>query len=369
MIELRELRESMILNLEAFVKQSSTSSLITSSYISYYRGLNVTTSFGFGKSSYVPWISFCGDQQTTSNGVYPVLLLYKSINILVLAYGVSSLNKPKFEWNFKDGEKQTIKSFLQDRKYDIGRKDLNKYLNSYVYKTYDLNVNVDYGKIADDLDSIISIYQEFLVEKLGLNKTAPFIRSNERDEYYKQEKGENKHKATSSTPTSTSASAFYIPKVAISYSWDNDQHKEWVLKLATDLQTRYGISVTLDVWDGMKLGKLLTHFMEHAITDSDRVICVMTPNYKKKTENREGGVGMEYSVISADIQENVETDKYIPLFREGNKNDVPTFLKGRSYVDMRDDAKYDDAIEGLARDIWNQPQYKKPPIGPKPRFD
>lgn len=364
-----ELRDSMIMNLKAFVKQSSTEDLKVSSYISYYRGLNVTTSFGQGRCSHVPWISFCGDQQTTRNGVYPVLFLYKSINILILAYGVSSFNKPKFEWSFKDGEKQTIKSFLQVRKYNIGRKDLNKYLDSYVYKAYDLNDNVDYGEITDDLDSIISIYQEFLVEKLDLNKTAPFIRNSERDEFYEQQMGDNKHKAM--FPTPTSISTFITPKVAISYSWDNEQHKKWVLGLATDLRQRFGIDVTLDVWDGMKFGKLLTHFMEHAIKDSDRVICVMTPNYKKKTENLSGGVGMEYSVISAEIQENVDTDKFIPLFREGNQADVPIFLKGRSYVDMRDvdENEYNDAIETLARDIWNEPKDKKPQIGSKPKFD
>ena len=42
--------------------------------------------------------------------------------------------------------------------------------------------------------------------------------------------------------------------------------------------------------------------MAHAVKDSDRVICVMTPNYKKKTDNLEGGVGVEYSIISAEIK-------------------------------------------------------------------
>ena len=168
-----------------------------------------------------------------------------------------------------------------------------------------------------------------------------------------------------SSPTDTSKT----PKVAISYSWDNDQHKEWVLKLATDLQTKYGISVTLDVWDGMKFGKFLPDFMAHAVKDSDRVICVMTPNYKKKTDNLEGGVGVEYSIISAEIKDDVKTEKFIPLFRDGDEEDIPIFLEGRSYVDMRDESKYYKAIEALARDIWNQPKYKKPQIGPKPKFD
>lgn len=156
------------------------------------------------------------------------------------------------------------------------------------------------------------------------------------------------------------------PKVFISYSWDGERHEEWVLKLATDLCSNYGIDVILDKWE-MKPGKLLPDFMAHAVTDSDRVICVMTPNYKKKTDKLVGGVGVEYSIISAEIQKDVKTDKFIPLFRNGE--DAPTFLAGRDFVDMRDDSKYSEAIEDLVRDIFNKPKYKKPALGNTPKFD
>lgn len=83
------------------------------------------------------------------------------------------------------------------------------------------------------------------------------------------------------TTNSEENKAVKRPKVFISYSWDDKEHEDWVLKLAKDLRCKNGIDIILDKWD-MKLGKPLTHFMAHAITDSDRVICVMTPNYKKK---------------------------------------------------------------------------------------
>ena len=41
----------------------------------------------------------------------------------------------------------------------------------------------------------------------------------------------------------------------------------------------------------------------------------------------------------------------------------------RTYVDMRNDANYSEQIEELVREIWNEPKYKKPKIGPKPKFD
>lgn len=140
-----------------------------------------------------------------------------------------------------------------------------------------------------------------------------------------------------------------------------------MLNLATHLQSKYGIRVILDKWE-MKLGKLLPHFMEHAITDSQRVICVMTPNYKKKTEKLVGGVGVEYSIISAEIQKDIKTEKFIPLFRSGNLEDIPVFLSGRDFTDMRDDANYEEKTEELARDIWNEPKCKKTALGSKPKF-
>lgn len=167
----------------------------------------------------------------------------------------------------------------------------------------------------------------------------------------------------SSTPTPTDLH----PTVFISYSWDDEEHEKWVLNLATYL-TFKGIDVILDKWE-MTPGKPLPHFMENAVRNSGRVICVITPNYKKKTDNLEGGVGVEYSIISAEIQQDVKTEKFIPLLRKGSRDDVPTFLKGRVSVDMREGANYDKSIDELVRALWGEPKYRRPEVGPKPKFD
>ena len=39
-----------------------------------------------------------------------------------------------------------------------------------------------------------------------------------------------------------------IKKAFISYAWDNEEHKNWVLKLASDLR-HHGIDAILDQWD------------------------------------------------------------------------------------------------------------------------
>ena len=157
-----------------------------------------------------------------------------------------------------------------------------------------------------------------------------------------------------------------VPKVFISYSWDGEAHENWVLKLATKLRDN-GIDAILDQWE-LELGKLIPNFMENSVTKSDRVICVITPNYNEKTINLHGGVGYEYSIISAKIWEKIETQKFIPLLRAGNNENIPISLKGRMYIDMRDDNNFEGMLNKLLEDILNSPKNIKIPIGVKSEY-
>lgn len=209
-------------------------------------------------------------------------------------------------------------------------------------KRYELYVNIQMyleSTVLDSKETTLDIYADLLDE---ISYVEPMLKSEKKEE-------NNIENA---------------PKVFISYSWDDEKHINWVVTLATKLMEN-GIEVLLDQWK-LKLGKPLPYFMEQSIDKADRVICVMTPNYRRKTDNLVGGVGSEYSIISADIIKNINTEKYIPLFREGS--DVPAFLSGRNFVDMRDDNLFDDKLDELVRDIWNEPKYKKPIIGTKPKF-
>lgn len=159
------------------------------------------------------------------------------------------------------------------------------------------------------------------------------------------------------------------PIVFISYSWDTPEHVAWVLELASKLREN-GVDVILDKWDLGPLGKPLPHFMEDAVRRAKRVICVMTPNYKLKTDKLTGGVGYEYSIISAEIFADIKTSKFIPLIRIGpNEKAIPTALNGRKYIDLKDGVFSDEKMEELLRDIYEEPKFKKPPLGQKPNFE
>jgi len=157
------------------------------------------------------------------------------------------------------------------------------------------------------------------------------------------------------------------PKVFISYSWDNEEHKKWVLNLADEL-TRKGVLVFFDRYD-LYPGKDLTHFMETSVSEASKVLLVLTTNYKLKAEKREGGVGSEYSMMTAEIFNNQQSDKFIPILRSGDRtNSTPSFVKTKIDIDMSDDSKFDESFEELLRTIYNEPEIKRPEIGEKPKF-
>ncbi len=156
-----------------------------------------------------------------------------------------------------------------------------------------------------------------------------------------------------------------IPEVFISYSHDNDEHKEWVLQLATRLRSN-GVDVILDRWN-IKLGSNLAAFMEKGLTKAHRVICICSEKYVEKANNGTGGAGYEKQIISAEYLQDQNKDWVIPLIKNNKTNKkVPTFLAGRQYIDFCDPNLYETKYEELLRDILDEPVLPIPPIGKNP---
>lgn len=158
------------------------------------------------------------------------------------------------------------------------------------------------------------------------------------------------------------------PKVFISYSWDNEEHKEWVLNLA-DRLCDDGIDVILDRYY-LKPGKNLTHFVETSISKAERIIIVFTPNYKLKADKRDGGVGYEYSIMNADLyNDQTANEKIIPVLRTGSKVDsIPAFMQQFIHIDIRNNDNFETSYIDLLREILNEPAIQKPKIGVKRTF-
>ena len=154
--------------------------------------------------------------------------------------------------------------------------------------------------------------------------------------------------------------------ILISYSWntknpeawdnkkleakDKEEHQAWVIKLATDLKNK-GLNIILDKWH-LRLGESMTHFMERSVTNSERVLCILTPAYKEKCDNRKDGAGYEASIITSEMLQNVLTTKFIPVLRTGDWNESsPVFLNGRLGIDIRNDDEYDKKLTELVQGL------------------
>src|SRR5262245_43784133 len=104
-----------------------------------------------------------------------------------------------------------------------------------------------------------------------------------------------------------------VPKAFISYSWDDDAHKEWVRQLAIRLRAD-GVDATLDRWHAAP-GDQIAAFMERAVRDNDFVIAICTPRFQERSDGREGGVGYEGDIMTAFALTSRDKKKFIPVLR------------------------------------------------------
>lgn len=155
------------------------------------------------------------------------------------------------------------------------------------------------------------------------------------------------------------------PKVFISYSWEDDDHKAWVKELAYKLISD-GIDATVDQYD-LQLGDRLPQFMENAIANSDYVLIICTPNYKKKSDARTGGVGYEGHIISAELFSKSNERKFIPVIRKGSATEViPSCLAGKLGIDLTVTADYEHNYQDLITTLYGAG--KKPKLGQRPSY-
>ena len=123
------------------------------------------------------------------------------------------------------------------------------------------------------------------------------------------------------------------PKAFISYAWESDEIKIWVKELATELRND-GIDAKLDQWEVVP-GDQMPHFMESSVRENDYVLIICTPKYKSKSENRIGGVGYEGDIMTAEVLQNSNHRKFIPILKSGTKDiSIPSWLQGKYYVDL-----------------------------------
>ena len=147
----------------------------------------------------------------------------------------------------------------------------------------------------------------------------------------------------------------------ISYSWDDDAHREWVRALAERLRAD-GVDVSIDRWSAVP-GDQLPGFMERAIRENQFVVIACTPRYKRRADAREGGVGYEGDIMTAEVMTSQNHRKFIPVLRSGDWSEAaPSWLRGKYYINLSGDPYSERDYEDLVRTLLGIRE-TAPPIG------
>lgn len=114
-------------------------------------------------------------------------------------------------------------------------------------------------------------------------------------------------------------------------------------------------------------------FMEKMVTDPEitKVAIVCDRVYADKADGRSGGVGTETQIISAEVYQKQDQNKFVAILAsrdEHGKAYLPTYYKSRIYIDLSDTDLYAKNFEQLLRWIYDKPMFVKPELGNKPSF-
>lgn len=147
--------------------------------------------------------------------------------------------------------------------------------------------------------------------------------------------------------------------VFVSYSWDGVAHKEKVISLVEFLRNN-GFEADMDIKLMQDESAIdFNRLMHKGILTYDKVLVVLSENYKNKAEAFEGGVGKEYRFILSDIDKN--SKKYVFTSFQSINSDiingiVPIEFKGREIVDLVKDES--NNFETLFSKLTNTKAYK-----------
>lgn len=246
------------------------------------------------------------------------------------------------------------------------------------------------GWATEPMKQIDAIFGHYRIENPIANLTAPSLGSvspafkaeripmdDNINSVVTQAESSLRNEAIPTSPTKSTGSKPYdevfdeIPtgcKIAfISYSWDDDAHKDWVRKLAEDI-TRKGIYPLLDQY--LPAGYPLIHFMNKGMEIADKVVVVGTPKYREKSILvSSGGAQYEESIIHTELMRNISSTKFVPITRSGRFDEaLPPLLSSRNGFDFSKDEEYDVKLQELVRSLHAVPKYARITLGPVPTF-
>jgi hypothetical protein len=153
-------------------------------------------------------------------------------------------------------------------------------------------------------------------------------------------------------------------EVFVSYAWGDLDHEQKVLEFTNFLREK-GFNAEMDKMISQRETTINFTKMMYTAMQYDKVVVVLSTNYKIKADSFEGGVGAEYALLINDIQENPK--KYILVSFDGfSEHIIPFGLKGNEIVDL----SKADGDEKLFRKLMGQEKFIFSPVSSdKPQFN
>jgi len=129
----------------------------------------------------------------------------------------------------------------------------------------------------------------------------------------------------------------FFKKVFVSYAWEDEEHNSKIISFV-DFLRKKGFDASMDKKDSQKESAVnFNKLMVNGIQNSDKVIVVLSKNYKLKADGFEGGVWQELNMIIEDMKNS--KNKYIFVhFGKNQRIEVtPTVIAGIDILDLKKD--------------------------------
>jgi hypothetical protein len=159
------------------------------------------------------------------------------------------------------------------------------------------------------------------------------------------------------------------PRVFVSYSHDDEQHKTLVRRFAEFLHKHVGLEVHLDQWaDGARID--WSKWALRQLKAADYTLAIASPVYRRRTDGdgspRVGwGSHFEGAVLRDQLSSDIDeyTARILPVVLPGRAVDeIPQFLSPYSatHFRIRQFTVSDDGVRSLVRAIARQPEHPGP---------
>ena len=126
--------------------------------------------------------------------------------------------------------------------------------------------------------------------------------------------------------------------VAISYAQGNEEYNEKIIGFVNLLREEYGYNVIMDqMYKQEETAVDFNEMMSKLISNSNKVIVILSTKYKQRADDFDGGVGREYRIILDEIVN--KPKKYIFVTFDSlevinTKDIMPSALGNREIIDL-----------------------------------